>query len=150
MVEQKNQSLVDIAKIMLKAKSLPNFFWVEVIHTTTYILNRSLIGALSQETPFEAWHGWKPKVTHLRIFRCVAHVHVPSQKRWKLDDNSIKYIFFGYSIDMKGCCLYDPIIKKLLISRDVVFDENSAWNWESLQSGQILEDGEFLNSPIRQ
>ena len=77
-------------------------------------------------------------------------MHVPSQKRWKLDDNSIKYIFFGYSIDMKGCRLYDPIIKKLLISRDVVFDENSAWNWESLQSGQILEDGEFLNSPIRQ
>ena len=50
---------------------------------------------------------------------------------------------------MKGCRLYDPITNKLLISRDVVFDENCAWNWESLQSGQILEDGEFLNSSIR-
>ena len=51
---------------------------------------------------------------------------------------------------MKGCRLYDPITNKLLTSRDVVFDENCARNWESLQSGQILEDGEFLNSPIRQ
>ena len=30
------------------------------------------------------------------------------------------------------------------------FDEKSAWNWESLQSGKIIKDGEFLNSPIRQ
>ena len=138
MVEKKNQSLVDIEKGMMKAQSLPESFWVEVIHIITYLLNISSTGALSQETPFEGWHGWKPKVTHLRIFGCIAHVNVPSQKRGKLDDNSIKYIFVGYSIDTKGCRLYDPITKKLLISRDVVFDENSAWNWGSLQLGQIL------------
>ena len=49
------------------------------------------------------------------------HVHVPSQKMEKLDDNSIKCIFFDYRTDTKGYLLYDPIKKILLISRDVVF-----------------------------
>ena len=66
-------------------------------------------------------------------------------KRGKIDDNSIKCIFFGYSTETKGYCLYDPITKKkLLISRDVVFDEKNAWNWKSLQSSKILEDGDSL------
>lgn len=33
----------------------------KTIPKATYILNRS---ALTQRTPFEVWHGWKPNVSH--------------------------------------------------------------------------------------
>lgn len=126
--ERKNRSLVEMGKCLLKAKNLPKSFWAEAIHTAVYILNRSPTAALEQKTPFEAWHGWKPEVTHMRIFGCIAFGHIPSQKRGKLDDNSTKCIFVGYSSETKGYRLYNPLSKKLLISRDVVFDEKSSWN----------------------
>lgn len=52
---------------------------------------------------------------------------MPSQKNHKLDGNSIKCIFMGYSIETKGYHFYDLITKRLIISHDVVFDEKSEW-----------------------
>ena len=126
--ERKNRSLVEMAKSMLKAKELPNNFWAESVHTAAYILNRSPTSSLHDMTPFEAWNGWKPKVNHFKVFGCLAYVHVPSQKRQKLDDNSMKCIFIGYSIESKAYRFYDPLTKRLVVSRDVVFDEQNAWN----------------------
>jgi hypothetical protein len=52
-----------------------------------YILNRSLTKALNGMTPYEAWHGRKPTVSHLRVFGCLAFTkelgHIG-----KLDDRS--------------------------------------------------------------
>jgi hypothetical protein len=36
-----------------------------------YILNRSPTKALNGRTPYEAWHGRKPTVSHLRVFGCL-------------------------------------------------------------------------------
>ncbi|GMJ02182.1 hypothetical protein HRI_003887400 [Hibiscus trionum] len=145
--ERKNRSLVEMAKSMLKAKCLPKSFWAEAIHTATYVLNRSPTSALIHQTPFEAFHERKPKVTHFKIFGSVVHVLIPSQKRSKLDDNSVKCIFVGYSLQTKGYRFYNPETKKLLISRDVVFDEKSSWTWNEMQINEatIQEDDESTN-----
>ncbi|GLU00818.1 hypothetical protein SLE2022_181580 [Rubroshorea leprosula] len=147
--ERKNRSLVEMAKSMLKAKGLPNSFWAEAIHTAAYIQNRSPTAALHHQTPFEAWHGWKPKVTHFKVFGCLAYVHVPSQKRTKFEENSVKCIFLGYSDETKGYRFYNPITKKLLISRDVIFDEKNSWNWNEKKSpGSMLVDGILEVDPV--
>jgi len=86
--ERKNRSIVEMAKCMLKAKGLPKIFWAEAVHTAAYLLNRSPTSALQHRTPFEAWHGWKPKVTYFKIFGCIAYAHVPSQKSPTLRDFS--------------------------------------------------------------
>jgi hypothetical protein len=39
--------------------------------TTVYILNRSPTKALNEMTPYEAWHGCKRRVSHLRVFGCL-------------------------------------------------------------------------------
>lgn len=125
--ERKNRSLIEMAKCMMNSKCLPKYFWDEAIHTATYLLNRS------PQTPFEAWHGWKSKVTHFKVFGCISYVHVPFQQRHKLDENSVKCIFVGNSDETKGYRFYEPITKKLIVSRDVVFDEKSKWNWDETQ-----------------
>ena len=43
-------------------------------------------------------------------------------------------MFIGYSDESKGYRLLNPTTNKLVISRDVVFDEASAWQWEKDQS----------------
>lgn len=54
----------------------------------------------------------------------LAHVHVPNEKRGKLDDKSSACVLIGFSEESKGYRLYDPKTKKIVVSKDVVFEEN--------------------------
>ncbi|KAK4401741.1 Retrovirus-related Pol polyprotein from transposon RE1 [Sesamum angolense] len=52
------------------------------------------------------------------------------EKRHKLEENTEKGIFLGYSTQSKGYRIYNLKTKKLIISRDVEFDEDAMWNWD--------------------
>ena len=64
----------------------------------------------------------------MRVFGCVAYAHIPDKLRKKLDSKGEKCIFLGYCEDSKGYRLYNPSTKKFVISRDVQFIEEEAWN----------------------
>ena len=66
--ERKKKTLVECARIMLKGKKLSNGFWVEAINIAVYLKNRSPIVCFDHKTPFEALYGFKPTVSHLRVF----------------------------------------------------------------------------------
>ena len=80
-------------------------------------------GGLSQEphsdthhgwkTPYEAWHGRKPSLKHLREFGCLAFVHIAKEKRKKLDYRPTPGIFIGYSTSTKQYFEYDPLARTL-------------------------------------
>ena len=78
--------------------------------------------------PLEAWSRNIWIVEHLRVFRCVAYAHVPKEQRQKLDDKGVRCIFTGCNLESKAYRLYDPINKKIIISRDVKFLENQSWD----------------------
>lgn len=81
-------------------------------------------------TPQEAWSGVKPSVEHFRVWGSIAHALIPDVKRGKLDDKSTTCVLFGFSEESKGYRLYNPLTKKIIVSRDVVFEETKSWNWE--------------------
>ncbi|PNX55324.1 cysteine-rich receptor-like protein kinase 25-like protein [Trifolium pratense] len=116
---------------LLSGKSVPKKFWPEALNWATYILNRSPTLSVKDMTPQEAWSGKKPNVQHFRVFGCLAYMHVPDNHRKKLDDKSLKCILLGISEESKAYKLYDPTNKKVIISRDVVFEEDKAWNWSN-------------------
>jgi hypothetical protein len=58
----------------------------------------------------------------------VSYAHVPKELRRKLDDRSEKCIFLGYNDQSKAYKLYNPVTKKVIISRDVEFKEDEAWD----------------------
>ncbi|WVZ95085.1 LOW QUALITY PROTEIN: hypothetical protein U9M48_040890 [Paspalum notatum var. saurae] len=128
-IERRNQTVVGMARSMLKAKGMPAAFWGEAVSTTVYILNRSPTKSLENKTPFEAWHGRKPDVAHLRTFGCVGHVKVTRPNLAKLEDKSKPMIFLGYEAGSKAYQLYDPVERRVHVSRDVVFDEAASWDW---------------------
>ncbi|CAH9069840.1 unnamed protein product [Cuscuta europaea] len=127
--ERKNRTILNMARSMLKTKNMPKDFWAEAVDCAVYLQNRCPTKSLDGKTPQEAWHGGKPGVSHLRVFGCIAYAHVPDQTRSKLDDKSEKFIFIGYDKHSKGYKLYNPNFKKLIISRDVEFDEEGSWDW---------------------
>ena len=122
--ERKNRTLVECAQSMLKRKGLSNSFWAESINTTAYLKNRSPTKYLEHKTPFEAFYGFKPKISHLRIFGCKAFAHILNEDRRKLDAKAIKCIFIGYCTNQKAYKMYDPRTHKVFASRDVIFHEH--------------------------
>ena len=50
------------------------------------------------------------------------YIHIPKQKRTKLDPSGKKGIFVGYSESLKAYRIYFTGFKKIDISRDVTFD----------------------------
>ena len=91
--------------------------------TTCYLVNRSPTSTLIDKTPQEVWTGKKPSIKHLEVFGCDAYVHVPKEKRRKLDNKADKCIFIGYKYGMKSYNIWNPRTKKIIYSRYVVFRE---------------------------
>lgn len=89
-------------------------------------------------TPQEAWNGEKPSVEFFRVFGCIAHVHIPEARRTKLEDRSVPCVLLGVSEESKAYRLYNPITKKIVISRDVVFEETREWNWDATYKEDVL------------
>jgi hypothetical protein len=126
--KRKNQTIMNIARTLLKEKSLSNIFWSKAIACSVYLLNISPTTSLKMKVPQESWSGTKLNVAHLMTFGCIAYAHIPSELRKKLDDRSEKCIFTGYSETSKAYRLYNPISKKLILDRDIKFLENQFWN----------------------
>ncbi|KAG6503175.1 hypothetical protein ZIOFF_035486 [Zingiber officinale] len=82
-------------------------------------------------TPEEAWSLHKPKVDHLRIFGSLAYAKVQEEKQTKLEDKSQKCILLSYCKNANGYKCYNSITQKLVVSKDLEFDEEQAWNWNN-------------------
>eukprot|EP00253_Pinus_taeda_P034604 PITA_34604 len=78
-------TLMEKERSMLSRAELGQEFWVEAVETACYLVNRSPSSVLEDKTPQEVWTGKKPSLSHLRLFGCDAYVHVPKEKRTKLD-----------------------------------------------------------------
>ena len=87
------------------------------------MVNRSPTSALIDKAPQKVWIGKKPSIKNLKFFGCDAYVHVPKEKRIKLDNKAEKCIFIGYKDGMKGYKIWNRITKKTIYSRYVVFRE---------------------------
>jgi hypothetical protein len=62
----------------------------------------------------------------LKVFESIDYVYVDDQVRTKFYDKSKRMIFMGYGQNSKGYKLYSPNKGKMVISRDVKFDEEGA------------------------
>jgi len=92
------------------------------VDTAAYIRNCVTTTSTGQ-TPYERWYGIIPDVSHMRVFGCTAYAHIPEADRKKLDKKSNKLKFLEYGESQKGYRLLDMAKQKLIISRDVIFNE---------------------------
>ena len=87
----------------------------------------------------------RPEVSHLNIFGCPIYIHIPKEKRSKLDPSGKKGLFVGYSEQSKAYRIYIPGCRQIELSKDVTFDEDSAFR----KSRKDKEDEEEHETPKR-
>ena len=118
-----------MVRSLLARGKIPKSFWPEAVNWSIHVLNRSPTFSVQNMTLEEAWSGRKPTVDNFKIFGCIAYAHVPDEKMKKLDDKGEKCVFLRVSEASKAYKLFNPLTKKIVTSRDVIFDEESTWNW---------------------
>ena len=84
-------SLMEKARSILSGARLGQELWVVVVDTACYLKNRSPTSTLVNKTPLEVWYGKKTSIAHLKVFGCDAFMHVPKEKRSKMDNKEKKY-----------------------------------------------------------
>ena len=119
------------------------YLWEEAAITIVYVQNRISHIALGNKTPEEMFSGEKPEVTHLKIFCCPVYIHIPKEKRTKLDPLEKKGLFVGYSEQSKAYRIYIPGYCYIELRRDVTFDEDSAFR-ESKKDREDEEEHETI------
>lgn len=120
--ERKNRYLTEMVRCMLIDAKLGKKYWGEAIMTANYIQNRCPSRSVGT-TPYEKWYGRKPNLKNLKIFGTPAFVHIPREKRRKLDEKSQQLLFVGYSENSKAWRFLDKDTDDIYISRDVKFIE---------------------------
>ena len=98
---------------MIHDQYLPMYLWEEASRTTVYVQNIISHSTLGNNTPKEMFTGEKPEVSHLKIFGCPVYIHIPKEKRSKLDPSRKKGMFVGYSEKSKATESISQYIVKL-------------------------------------
>lgn len=118
--ERKNRTLIEMSRCMLIEAGLNYTFWGEAVTMANYIQNR-LPWKSVPVTPFEAWFGFKPNISHFRVFGAKCFVHIEKEKRQKLDPTAIEMVLVGYDEHSKAYRCFNPKTHKVIVSRDVKF-----------------------------
>jgi hypothetical protein len=82
---------------MMHDQNLPLSLCSEAASTAVYIQNRCPHKSLEVKTPEEVFTGCNPSVDHLRIFGSPVYIHIPKEKRAKLEPSRKNGTFVGYS-----------------------------------------------------
>ena len=117
-----NRTLVELARTMLTAAKLPEFLWEPAVQHAAYLRNLAFTRARPEITPYQAWHGTKPNVTHLREFGAPVWVlHQGPHIRRKMLPKSEHRAYIGYDDGSKAIKYYNAATRNILTSRNYKF-----------------------------
>lgn len=122
---------MEMIRSILKYMKIFNYLWGEFVRYVIYIIDRVEINVLKSFILYEIFNGWKFNIIYFRMFRCVGYVKFDSLNEKKFDDRIRILVYLGIEFGLKAYRMFDLIIRKIIVSRDVVFDENSGWKWNN-------------------
>ena len=122
-VERKNRTLQEMARVMIHARSIPMKFWAKAVNTACYTCNRVFFRPGTTQTAYELWKGRTPKVSHFRIFGCICYVLNDRDHLGKFDKRSDEALFLGYSRNSRAYRVFNKRTRTVLESVNVKFDD---------------------------
>ncbi|GJS71241.1 retrovirus-related pol polyprotein from transposon TNT 1-94 [Tanacetum coccineum] len=131
-VERRNRTLVEAARMMLSASKLPLFFWAEAIATACYTQNRSIIILTHEKTAYHITNDRKPLIKHLHIFCCTCYLTRYGENLDKMKEKGDPCILVGYSTQSKGYRVYNKRTRLIVESIHLRFDEIKEMNETSV------------------
>lgn len=141
--ERLNRTLMDKVRTMFSETKLPKYLWGEAIRTAAYQLNRSPTDALFGDIPARVYYG-KLDLSKLRIFGAKAWA-VTLPRTSKLEPKARPMRMVGYNGN--GYRLWDPVEDRIVVSRDVAFDESNIVYRENEEhkkkTEQVIEENKY-------
>ncbi|RLM74346.1 uncharacterized protein C2845_PM15G17920 [Panicum miliaceum] len=122
--EHSLRTINNILRSLLFQASLPPAYWVEALHTATYLVNRLPTKTLAFSTPYSALYSTQPSYDHLKVFGCACYPNISSTAPHKLAPRSSLCVFLGCSSKHKGYRCLELQSNRIIISRHVIFDES--------------------------
>jgi hypothetical protein len=108
---------------LLFQASMPLQYWVESLHTTTYLLYHLPTKTIIASCPYTALYNKPPNYEHLWVFGCACYTILSVTPPHNLTPCSIRWVFISYSLDLKGYRCLDLSTNHIVIFRHVIFDE---------------------------
>ena len=116
---------------MLSHSRLNKALWGETLSYARHIVNWLPSTTLNRRTPFEVWSSSPANdYDYMCVFGCLTYYHVTESK---LDPWAGKAIFLGFNGGVNGYRLWCYESIKVILSRDVTFDEFSMLQQERSQ-----------------
>ncbi|GJZ90161.1 integrase, catalytic region, zinc finger, CCHC-type containing protein [Tanacetum coccineum] len=122
-VERRNRTLVEAARIMLSAAKVPLYFWAEAIATACFTQNRSLVISRHEKTPYHIINGQKLSVKFFHIFGSLCYIVKDGENLDKMKEKGDACIFVGYSTQSRAYQLYNKRTRVIVETIHVNFDE---------------------------
>ncbi|XP_073049481.1 uncharacterized protein [Primulina eburnea] len=122
-VERKNRTLQEMARVMLSSKNISKRFWAEALNTACHISNRVYLRSGSTMTSYEIIMGKRPNLKYFHVFGCVCYVLNDRDHLAKFDSKSDKCLFVGYSSNSRAYRVYNLRTRTTMESINVVFDD---------------------------
>ncbi|GJR21141.1 retrovirus-related pol polyprotein from transposon TNT 1-94 [Tanacetum coccineum] len=121
-VKRQNLTLVEAARTMLSAAKVPLFFWAEVIATTCFTQNRSLVIPRHEKTPYHIINGRKPSVKFFHNVGSLCYIARDGENLDKMKKGDA-CIFVGYSTQSRAYRVYNKRTRVIVETIHVNFDE---------------------------
>ncbi|RVX13689.1 Retrovirus-related Pol polyprotein from transposon RE1 [Vitis vinifera] len=139
-----------VIRASLIAAKIPISYWGEAITSAAYLINRVPSSSINFQTPLQALINVvvAPTVPNLppRVFGCVTFVHLHKHQRTKLTSHALQCVFVGYALHKKGYRCYHPPTRRMFITMDVVFHEDSMYfSFESELQGEYHKEIQTLD-----
>lgn len=116
-------------RCLLSNSKTSSIYWGEAARTG--ILNISPTRSVWGMTSYQAWHGRSLSVHHMFVLGCITYAKNTSFYMQKLDNRCTKLVLQGYEARSKANRLLNPRRNQIMVSRDVVFQEETKWKWQN-------------------
>jgi len=139
LAKRKQRHIVETGLTLLAQSKLSLKHWVDACNTTVYLINRLPTLVLKHQSPYVKLLQKNPNYSLLKVFGCACYPLLRPYNNHKLMYRSKKCLFLGYCSNYRGYRCYNPISTKTIISRHVIFDENTfpGEDWISSLSGLL-------------
>ncbi|KAJ9547098.1 hypothetical protein OSB04_019641 [Centaurea solstitialis] len=105
-IERKNMTLVEAARMILNASGLPLTFWTEAVSAACFTQNRSLVVKRFEKTRYQLLHNKRPNIKFFLVFGCKCYVLNDREPIGKFDPKGDDAIFIGYAWDSLAYRVY--------------------------------------------
>jgi hypothetical protein len=139
-VERKNRTLIDMARMMLGEFNTPERFWSEAVNTACHAINRLYLHRLLKKTSYKLLTGNKPNVSYFRVFGSKCYILVKKGRHSKFAPKAVEGFLLGHDSNTKAYRVFNKSSGLVEVSSDVVFDETNVSPREQVDLDDIDED----------